>query len=153
MNPPTTLPPAIPPPPLPHGPLARFLQNPSGTLHHLAQWLGHVALVAPSRYGPRLLSLAVVAILGRALVARWHTRRGAAAASYLAILSPPTVKPRCAEAFWSNLHPLLEPTWRSTLHGRPLVAFEIRSTGQRVHFGIWTPTSLTSHVSRAATAA
>lgn len=148
MNPPTsTL-------PLPHGPLARFLHNPTAILHQLAHRLGHDVLTMAIHYVPALVSLAAVIALARFAFIRWHSRRGAtASASYLEVLPPPSVEAHGAEAFWANVHPLLKPNWRGTLGARPQVAFEIRSTGHRVHFGLWAPPSVSAHVGRAVAAA
>ncbi len=151
VNPPPTAPPT---PPLPHGPLARFLLDPTAALHHLAHWLGHAAMTFAVHYVPALAGLAALVAFARVVFVRWHSRRGAAAsASYLEVLPPPTVEPAGAEAFWANVHPLLKPSWRGTLGGRPQVAFEIRSTGHRVHFGLWAPSSAAAHVGRAVAAA
>ena len=148
MNPPTsTL-------PLPHGPLARFLHNPTAILHQLAHRLGHDVLTLAIHYVPALVGLAAVIALARVAFVRWHSRRGAtASASYLEVLPPPSVEAHGAEAFWANVHPLLKPDWRGTLGARPKVAFEIRSTGHRVHFGLWAPPSASAHVGRAVAAA
>lgn len=151
MNPPTT---TVPTRPIPHGPLARILRDPTASLHHLAHWLGHTVLTLVIHYVPALVGLAAVVALARVVFVRWYSRRGAAAsASYLEVLPPPSVERPGAEAFWANVHPLLKPSWRGTLGGRPQVTFEIRSTGHRVHFGLWAPPSTAAHVGRAVAAA
>ncbi len=150
MNLPATAPPT---PPIPRGPLARFLLHPTLTLHHLAHWLGQAAITFAEHYLPMVLGAVVVATTARFLLARWQSRRGATSSTYLEILPPPTVDPRGAEAFWSNVHPLLKPAWRSPVRGRPQVAFEIRSAAQRVQFGLWAPASAASHLGRAVSAA
>ncbi|HLX88747.1 MAG TPA: hypothetical protein VKR22_09890, partial [Acidimicrobiales bacterium] len=151
MNPPSTAPTT---PPLAHGPLARFLQDPTAALHHLVHWLGHIALTFAAHYVPMLIGLAAAVALTRAIIVRWHSRRGAAgSASYLEVLPPPSVEPHGTEVFWANVHPLLKPSLRGALGGRPQVAFEIRSSGHRVHFGFWAPPSAVAHVGRAVVAA
>lgn len=149
MNPRAT---ASPTPPLPHGPLARFLENPTGTLHQLTHWLAHAATSVAERYVPLVVALLVVAVLARRLIAGWHSGRGAQAASFLEILAPPTVEAHGAEAFWSNVHALLKPAWRGTLSGRPQAVFEIHSTAHRVRFGLWVPQSAGAHIARAVAA-
>jgi hypothetical protein len=144
---------APPAPPVPHGPLAHFLLNPTRTLHHLTHWLAHAATAFAEHYLPVLLGALLVALAARTLLAHWHSRRGAASTTYLEILPPPTVDPRGAEAFWSNVHPLLKTTWRSMIRGRPQVAFELRSTAHRVQFGLWAPDSAAAHLGRAVAAA
>jgi hypothetical protein len=154
VNPTTTTTAAAPTTPaLPHGPLAHFLDNPSSTLHQLADWVGRVAISFAEHYLPVLLGLLILALVAKALLIRWHSRRGAASASHLEILPPPTVDPHGAEVFWANVHALLQPSWLTRLRGRPQLVFEVRSTGQRVHFDLWAPIPTTAHIGRAAAAA
>jgi hypothetical protein len=138
---------------VPHGPLAQFLLHPNATLHDLAHLVARGVILFAEDYLPILIGVAVIALAAKAAFVRWHSRRGAASASHLEILPPPTVDPHGAEVFWANVHALLQPSWLTRLRGRPQLVFEVRSTGQRVHFDLWAPIPTTAHIGRAAAAA
>jgi hypothetical protein len=144
---------ALPTPPTLHGPLARFLLHPQAALRDLGHLLAHAGWFVLGHLGPPVAALLTAAILGHVLLARWRARRAAVDAVCLELRSPPAVDPGSAEVFWTNLHALLRPSWRTVLHGRHQVAFEIRAVGERARFTLSAPRSIADHVSRAITAA
>jgi hypothetical protein len=144
---------ALPTPPTLHGPLARFLLHPQVALRHLGHLLTHAGWFVLGRLGPPVAALLAAAILGHVLLVRWRSRHAAVDAVCLELRQPPVVDPGSAEVFWTNLHALLRPSWRTVLHGRHQVAFEIRAVGERARFAVSAPRSMAEHVSRAITAA
>jgi hypothetical protein len=129
-----------PPPPglpaLPHGPLARFLSDPTAWLRgfgHGAAQVGLLALHAAAAAAVVAVALAVVVAGVRVLL---RTRNGEG--SFVEVLIPPEVDPAGAVLAWRRLHAVLARR-RMTLMSRPYVTFELAGSTAGVRVGLWAP--------------
>jgi hypothetical protein len=119
--------------------LARFLRDPWSALHVILTDL-RTWLIA---WGPEIGPVAVIAVVGLVVAARWwrarRQRRLTRDARVVTVLAPPTVDPAGAEAVWANLVGLLRPAWKRLLFGQPHLAFEYVFSHHGVHLQMWVP--------------
>jgi hypothetical protein len=133
---PLPVPPTLAPLPLPaplHGPVARFLSDPSAWLHGVEHGLLHAAASA-ARLAPAV-GVAAVALTILALLARRVIRAQGGDGAFVELLVPAEVDPAGAVAFWRRVHAVAARRRR----GRGSVSFELAGSPAGVRIGIWAP--------------